>query len=483
MKNYFELSREIAHLQSAYSLLHWDFETQMPKGAAEWRGESMGHFAGLIHEKSVAPTYRAAALQALTESQDEIEQRALQEAIKDIDRSTLLPQSLVENISNGSAQAHGAWVSAKKENNFALFAPHLEKMLGLIREKARLLAKGGDPYDALLEDFSPGLTSATIESLFNELRPALQALIARRKPVAGRKWSVPIEVQEKICHDVVEWMGFPRTSLTQARSVHPFCTSFHPTDVRITTRYQVEDPLMSILSTVHELGHGLYEHQLPTKYPGTPLIQANGMDLHESQSRLWEVCLATSPEFYRWIHAWFTKHAPECVQGWSADDLYRLGSEVQPSLIRTESDPVTYGMHIMIRFQLERELFAGKLTVTDLPKAWNAAYAQFLGVTPANDSEGILQDSHWSGGAFAYFPSYLLGTMVACQIHAALKDEFKDLSRRVENGDMAPIREWLATNVHCWGRGKSLQDILKLATGSELKNAPFLKLLEERFIS
>lgn len=477
------MSRELAHLGSAYALIHWDFETQMPKGAAAWRAETMGFFAGLLHERSVHSDYLAAAEKALSEAKTDLEKVALKNAIKDIKKKTLLPQKLVQEMSEASALAHEAWVQAKKEKNFSIFAPHLEKMVRLSREQASYYAQGGNAYDALLDEYSPGMTSATINKLFTELRPQLQDLIARRRQPFGRKWSVPVDVQEKICHDVIAWMGFPAEQLVQARSVHPFCTNLHPTDVRITTRYREDDPLMSLMSTVHELGHGLYENQLPAEYVGTPLNQANGMDMHESQSRLWEVCLATSREFFQWVHQWYSKNAPEHIKGWSAEDLFLLSSEVKPSLIRTESDPVTYGMHIMIRFELELAIFEGKIKVEQLPVAWNEAYKKYLGITPPDDAVGILQDSHWSSGAFGYFPSYLLGTMIACQLHQALQNKFPDIAKRVEQGQLAEVRDWLKANVHRFGRGMTTPQIIKHATGKELSSEAFLKFLQERFLA
>ncbi len=483
MKNYYEMSRELAHLGSAYSLIYWDFETQMPKGTAAWRAETLGFFAGVIHEKSVHPDYYSAAQAALKTATSELEKEALRNAVKDIEKKTLLPQKLVEEMSEASALAHDGWVTAKKEKNFSMFAPHLEKMIRLSREQASYYAQGKDPYDALLDDYSPGMTSAMIKKLFDELRPKLQELIGRRKKPIEKKWNVPIEIQEKICHDVVAWMGFPADQLVQARSVHPFCTNLHPTDVRITTRYREDDPLMSLLSTVHELGHGLYENQIPAEHVGTPLNQANGMDMHESQSRLWEVCLATSPEFFRWVHQWFTLNAPDHIKGWSAQDLFLLASEVKPSLIRTESDPVTYGMHVMIRFELELAIFSGTLSVAQLPEAWNKAYQNYLGITPPDDSVGILQDSHWSSGAFGYFPSYLLGTMISCQLHASLKHRFPDLSARVETGKLTEVCAWLKENVHRYGRGMPAPQIITQATGRALSPDDFLKFLNERFIA
>jgi carboxypeptidase Taq len=483
MKNYYQLSREIAHLNSASALIHWDFETGMPPGATAWRAETMGHFAGMVHERRVSPEYLAAAEKALSEATDEIERHALKEAITDIKKITKVPQALVEKISQAQTLGHEAWVKAKKEKNFSLFAPALTEMLALMKEYSTLLADGGNGYDALLDEYSPGMNTQSITKLFQVLRPELIKLLSQRKPAFTREWSVPVEIQEKACEAAIEWMGFSKNHIIQKRSVHPFCTSLHPSDVRITTRFTENDPLMSILSTVHELGHGLYEHQLSEKYPGTPLAQAGGMDLHESQSRLWEVCLATSPEFYRWLHGWFSKNAPEHIKGLTAEDLFKLGSNVTPSLIRTEADPVSYGLHIMVRFEIECALFDGSLAVNDLPRAWNDAYEKYLGILPPDDGVGVLQDTHWSSGGFGYFPSYLLGTMIACQLHATLKTQFPDLSARVEKGDFAPVREWLKENVHRYGRGMAMPALMKKATGRELESAPFLEFLKKRFIA
>ncbi len=482
MSRYSLLSRELAHLQAAHSLLYWDLETQLPAGANAWRAETLGHFAGLVHEKTTALSYQAALEEALHSETDFVRREALSKGLEDLLKAQRIPQSLVEELARATATSQAAWAQAKEKRDFSLFSPHLKTVLKLTREKAACLAQGGNAYNALLDEFSPGMRSTEIDQLFTTLRPQLQKLLGKRKPPTGLNWEVPLDVQEKLSHAVAGWMGFPKENLVQARSVHPFCLGLHPSDVRITTRYRVDDPYMSLMSTVHELGHALYEHQLPQGDPGTPLMQANGMDLHESQSRLWEVCLASSPEFFRWVHRWFSDNAPEGLQGHSAKALFARWSEVSPSLIRTEADPVTYGMHIMIRYGLEKRLFQDDLKVDDLPGEWNQAYKDFLGVTPAHDGEGVLQDSHWSFGGFGYFPSYLLGTMIACQMHERLEQEFPALGNMVERGDMGGVRAWLKTHVHSFGRGRSTQAMLAEATGRTLESAPFLALLSRRFI-
>ncbi|MBY0516889.1 MAG: carboxypeptidase M32 [Bacteriovoracaceae bacterium] len=479
--NYLALSREIAHLNAAYSLLYWDLETQIPKGATPWRAETLGHFAGLVHQKTSSDSYKASLEEALRDEKNPLHIKAFQRGLIDLEKARLIPEDLVKQISEAGALAQDAWSEAKTKNDFSLFAPHLKKMIDLTKKKATLLARGGNPYDALLEEYSPGLTTKDITDLFSKLRPQIKTLLEKRKMRNLKKWSVPISVQEKICHDVVEWMGFDRTMLTQARSAHPFCLNLHPTDVRITTRYNVDEPLMSLMSTVHELGHALYENQLPTTAPGTPMMQANGMDLHESQSRIWEVCLATSKDFFIWVHQWFQKNASEHLHGLTADDLFHMASEVKPSLIRTESDPVSYGLHVMIRFEIEQKIFAEDIDVMELPKIWNAKYQELLGIQSTTDTQGILQDSHWSAGGFGYFPSYLLGTMISCQLYEQIKKSFPDLSERLQNGKMSEIKTWLKENVHQYARGMSSQEILLQSTGRHLESEPFIRFLEERF--
>lgn len=492
-KTYFERAADLSHLTSAYSLLYWDMETSASQGAMEWRANTLGYFAGLAHEKTNDPELLKQLKLAIEGEKDEQVLECLKKDLKDIEKNKSIPESLAIELSKAQALSHNAWAEAKKKNDFSLYAPHLKKMITLSKEMAScyqtLFPANTSLYNVLLEEYSPGMTTEKIDLLFADLRKELVALAKEKqtgrekakKIMQEKSWKVPLPVQEKLCKDVADWMGFPKENLVQAVSTHPFCLSLHPTDVRITTRYAENDPMMSLMSTVHELGHGLYERQLPTRYPGTSEMKANGMDLHESQSRFWEVCLATSKEFFEWVYDWYLKNAPACVEGLSALDLFHLYSVVEPSLIRTESDPVTYGLHIMIRYELEKKIIEGDVDVNELPKLWNEAYEEYLGVSSQTMKEGILQDGHWSSGSFGYFPSYLLGTMVACQLHELAQEVFPDLKKRIREGDFADVRMWLKENVHCFGKGKSINAILKETTGRELESKPFLTFLKERF--
>lgn len=481
--DYYALSREIAHLNSAYALLYWDMETSLPKGGAQWRAETLGHFAGLLHAKTCDPAYEEALERALSVETESVRKFALTRGLKDLRRSKRLPQKLVEDLSRVTALSQNAWSEAKDKKDFSLFAPHLTEVIKLTQEKAQLLSEGRDLYDTLLDEYSPGMTQKEIDPLFENLKQPLSQLLGQRKKSQFASWSVPITVQEKLCDAVIDWFGFKRDELTCGKSAHPFSLSLHPSDVRVTTRYQVDDPLMSVMSMVHELGHALYENQLEARFPGTPLAKDGGMDIHESQSRIWEVCLATSREFFEWVHAWFQQNAPEHLAGQSAEDLFRRASVVKPSLIRTEADPVTYGFHIMIRYHLEKKILKDEVRVHELPELWNNSYQDLLGISPKHDGEGILQDSHWSSGGFGYFPSYLLGTMIACQFYETIRNEQPLLSNLVRTGDLNVVHQWLKTRVHQHGCGKNIQQVLLESTGHSLQTEPFLRFLKERFIA
>jgi carboxypeptidase Taq len=494
-KNYFELSADLAHIHSAYSLLYWDMETAISKGALEWRSHTLGYFAGLIHSKTNDLELEAALKEAISSEKDTQILRCLNIDLKEILKNKSVPEKLAIEMSKAHALSHAAWAEAKNKNDFSIYAPHLKKMISLAKEMAtcfkNLNPVGTSLYNVLLEEFSPGMTTKKIDTLFSDLRKELVTLVKEKqigrekakKIMKEKSWRVPIKIQEKLCSEITEWMGFPQENLVQAISTHPFCLSLHPSDVRITTRYAEDDPMMSLMSTVHELGHGLYEHQLSSKYPGTSQMKANGMDLHESQSRFWEVCLGTSKEFFEWVYDWYQKNASECIEGLTSIDLFHLFSVVGPSLIRTESDPVTYGLHIMIRYELEKKIIDGEVDVEQLPDMWNKAYEEYLGISASSMKEGILQDGHWASGSFGYFPSYLLGTMIACQLHEKATDVFPDLNSRIRNGNLVEIKNWLKENVHIYGKGKSVDEILTATTGKPLESRPFLTFLKKRFYS
>ena len=476
MKTLRDYWKEMAILKSAGSLHYWDLETQMPPMGGAWRGEVLGYFAGQTHALMTNDDYFR-LLQA--EAQGD---RKAAEALKDVTKARLIPQSFVEEMTRSQTASQIAWEKAKKEKNYHLFKDHLKKMIEMKKQYARYVDPTKNTYDVLLDEFSPNLTQKDIDAVFHPLKEKLTQLVKSYSPRKTKKWHVSIETQEKVCQKMLDWMGINKEQFVLLKSTHPFTLNIHPTDVRLTTRYNEKEPLGSILATIHELGHALYEANLPTEYCGSPACEANGYDLHESQSRLWEVCFGHSKEFFEFLYQAFKDVDEKSVEGLTAEDIYLMATEVSPSMIRVDADPVTYGLHIMIRYEAEKKIFNENYNLDELPNLWNSLYQEYLGITPAHDGEGILQDSHWSGAAFGYFPSYLLGSMMAAQMYSAMKKINPKLQENIRQGQMTSSVDWLQKHFHQYGRLKSSPEMMKEATGEELSEKYWVELLKERFI-
>lgn len=475
MKTIEQYWKEMGILRSSSGLHYWDLETQMPSTGGEWRGEVLSYFAGKIHSILTDDNY----YKLLQENQNCIH---LKEALKDCTKARRVPQSFVEEMSIAQTQAQIAWERAKKTKDFNLFKDHLKKMIDMKKQYAHFIDPNADVYDLLLDEFSPGLKKIDIDKIFHPMKKELIGLVKSYRLRKVKIWTVPVDVQEKVCQKLMDWMGVSRDQYILLRSTHPFTLALHPTDVRLTTRYNPQEPLGSILATIHELGHALYEAQLPTALYGSPASEANGYDLHESQSRFWEVCLAHSKEFFEYLHKVFLEVDPKSVEGISPEDIYLMATEVAPSFIRVDADPVTYGLHIMIRYEMEKKIFAQSVDINELPKIWNELYKEYLGIDPKDDGEGILQDSHWSGGSFGYFPSYLLGSMMAAQLYSTVQKKFPTLSENILSGKMKDLNEWLKNEVHQHGRMKTSNQMMLDSTGEALDGKYWVDLLRNRFI-
>jgi carboxypeptidase Taq len=475
LKQLQEYWKEIGILKSAGSLHYWDLETQMPSHGGVWRGEVLSYFAGKTHELSISDSY----IKLLEENSHD---QNAKEALKDAKKGKCLPKSFVEELTKSQTEAQIAWEKAKKAKDFSLFKNHLQKMIEMRKQYANYINPNLSTYDVLLDDFSPGLTQKDIDHVFGPMKEQLIQLVKSYKTAPIKTWTVPIDIQEKVCQKMIDWMGINKEQFILKKSTHPFSLSVHPTDVRITTRYNEKEPLGSILATIHELGHALYESNLPIESFGSPASEANGYDLHESQSRFWEVCLGHTREFFEFLHSTFKEVDPNSVKDLSAEDIYLMATEVGPSMIRVDADPVTYGLHIMIRYEMEKKIFNENANIDDLPKMWNELYTDYLGITPAHDGEGILQDSHWAGAAFGYFPSYLLGSMMAAQMYATLRSKNPHLHQNIRQGEMKETISWLKEEFHKHGRMKSSPAMMKDATGEILSERFWIELLKDRFI-
>jgi len=480
--------KEIRAAQSVQELLEWDQQTYMPKKGAAYRAEQVGLIAGVAHDKLTSAELgrELAELEREGDGGDDAVATNVREMRRLYDRAVKLPTRLVQEIAKATAPASDTWVAARKDSNFALFAPHLEKLLTLKREVAERIGWQTEPYDALIDEFEPGARAAEIQTVFDALRRELAPLVtaitqAPRQPnTALLKRAAPVEKQAAFNRTIAAAMGFDFDAGRLDVSAHPFCTGLCPLDVRMTTRYDEHALGQSLFGVMHEAGHGLYEQGLDPAQVGTPMGTYASLGIHESQSRLWENQIGRSRPF--WQH-YFPKLQAE-FPAWAdvpLEDWHFAINTVRPSLIRVEADEVTYGLHIMLRFDLERQMLAGRLAVSDVPAAWNERMKQELGITPPNDAQGCLQDIHWSLGIFGYFPTYQLGNLYAAQFALAARRALPDLDGQLARGELRPLREWLRQNIHRHGRRYRAGELVQVVTGQELSHRPFIEYLRAKY--
>lgn len=488
------LSLRARHLRAVLDLLGWDQETYMPPSAAQARAEQRKILASLVHQEQTSKQF-AEALAALIDLKtgeikaknlNAAQQAALQRWRRDYRRQTALPTEFVEEFTAVTSQAIHAWGHAKEADAFHQFAPFLEKIILLVRKKAELLGYEEHPYDALLEEYEPGATSSQISSLFGELRGSISHLlkeIRSKKQVDDSclKGHYPKDLQIKFGNEILQAMGFSFERGRLDSSNHPFSSTFHPSDSRITTRILEHNVMSHIKTSLHEGGHSLYEMNLPTEHYGSPLGEYLSLGVHESQSRFWETRIGLSRPFWTYYLPKLQAVFDGPVKSASLDEFYKAINKVEPSFIRVEADEVTYPLHVILRFELEKALVEGSLNVRDIPAAWNAKMQELLGVTPENNRKGCLQDIHWSMGAFGYFPTYTLGNIFAAHLFEKFANDYPKWEERVARGELAFIREWLTKQVHQHGRRYQSAELLELATGQPLSSAAYNRYLQTKY--
>ncbi|MFM1872482.1 MAG: hypothetical protein RL398_1904 [Planctomycetota bacterium] len=480
--------RESFLLGSTSALLGWDQETYMPAGGGDLRAEQLALIAKLQHER--ATDARVGDWLAACEGDHNLLADAdaaanVKGIRRDYDRATKLPGALVAELAATESKAQQEWAHARSRNQFRRFVPWLAKMLELQRQKADCLRRSGQSrWDALADLYEPGMNAADLEALFGPLRKRLvdlrQGLQAGRTPDDSfSRREIDEARQESFVREVLTAIGFDQERGRLDRSAHPFCTGTGG-DVRLTTRFGRDNVLDALGSTMHEGGHGLYEQGLDVDRLGTPLGEAASLGIHESQSRLWENHVGRSRAFWRWCRPVAEKHLGSACDGFDADALWRAANVVQPSLIRVEADEATYDLHVMVRFELERALIEGQLSVDALPQEWNLRYREYLGVEVPDDRRGCLQDVHWSCGLFGYFPTYTLGNLYAAQFFAAAGKALGDLDGMLARGEFGPLREWLRREIHRHGRRHDPAELCRLVTGAPLSPEPFLSHLQRK---
>ena len=409
-------------------------------------------------------------------------------ARRDFDQSAKLPTALVQEIARTSTLAHEQWAQARAENDYARFAPWLEKNLDLTRQVAGHLGyDGGEMYDALLNQYEPGMKTAEVRAMFEAVKPTLVELVravsAQGQPedtILTRAF--PEDAQEKFGRQIVGALGFDWTRGRQDRAVHPFCTSFTRGDVRITTRFDTHFVPTALFGSMHETGHALYEQGVAYRYDGNVLGGGASLGIHESQSRLWENLVGRSRPFWDCYYPALQATFPDALGGVTSDAWYKAINRVSPSLIRVEADEVTYNLHILLRFEMEVEMLEGRLSVADAPQAWAAKMEEYLGLTPPDDSHGILQDVHWSGGSIGYFPTYSVGNLLSVQLFDQANINLGGaVSEQIARGEFAPLLGWLQENVYQWGRKYEPSALVHKVTGGPLDPAPYLRYLKTKF--
>ena len=481
---------EIADLRRASAVLGWDQQTYMPPGGGKHRAQQLATLSRIVHERFTSETTlrlldaAEPEVAALPETDDD---RCLVRIVRlDYERARRLPNDFVANRARDAAISNQVWREARRANDFASFRPHLAKMVDYARQTAEYYGYQEHPYDALLDDYDRGLTTAEVRRIFDVLRPAqvelLRAIRERPEPRTDFLYrDYPEAAQAEFSLAVAADFGYDLSRGRLDVSPHPFATSFGRDDVRITTRYDRHFLPQAVFAVFHETGHALYEQNVSPTLDRTPLARGCSNVVHESQSRLWENVIGRSESFWRIYFPRLRERFPAALADVSAEEFYRAVNRVQPSLIRVEADEVTYNLHIMLRFELEVALIDGALDVAELPEAWAARMKEYVGIVPPDDRDGVLQDTHWSSGSIGYFPTYALGNVLAAQVYATALEQRPEIGPALAEGEFAPLLDWLRERIYHHGRKFLPQELVRQATGRALEPGPYLAYLRRKF--
>lgn len=481
-------AREIALVAGAAEVLNWDTETYMPPKALEFRALELAHLGGHAHRLFTARKVGQwiADCEQHGFPAESPEAANVREWRRRYDRATRLPARLVERFERTRTLAREAWKNARQEGRFKLFASHLKKLLDLNRERADRWGFQESPYDALVEEYEPGMRASRLRALFAELRPAIVSLLG---PAVERCASVPADLlegeysvakQQALNRQVAEAIGYDFEAGRIDTTTHPFCTTLGPGDVRLTTRYNERNFTQSFYGILHEAGHGLYEQGLPAEHFGTPLGTAVSLGVHESQSRMWENHVGRHSAFWEYWHPVVCEHFP-ALRKFTPDQVCAAVNRVSPSLIRVEADQVTYDLHIILRFEIEVKLTEGQLEVPDVPRYWNEEFEKMFGLKVPNDAQGCLQDIHWSLGTQGYFPTYTLGNLNAAQLFQRARQDLPNLDGELAAGRYGALLGWLRDQVHRHGSRYQPQELIERATGQPTSTAPHVNYLRAKF--
>ncbi|MDC3424746.1 carboxypeptidase M32 [Aquibacillus sp. 3ASR75-11] len=472
--------------EEALSLMYWDLRTKAPKKGAEQRAEVIGFLSQKMHELSTSDEMKSYIDQLKGVTDNAIIQKSVEVCEEEYEKNNKIPNDEFKAYKMLQSKAESIWEEAREQSDFSLLQPYLEKLVAYNKKFATYWGYEDHIYDALLHQYEPGVTTKTLDRVFPELRKELTALLNKIKKSTVQpdpsilQHAFNKENQQAFSLEILERMGYDFEAGRLDETVHPFAISLNPNDVRVTTRYDEDDFRMAVFGTIHEGGHALYEQNIDKKLALTPLATGTSMGIHESQSLFWENFVARNEGFWTNHFDLFKSYAPAAFQHLTLDEFYPAINEVKPSFIRIEADELTYSLHIMIRYELEKALISGEIEVKDLPRLWNDKMEEYLGIRPSSDKEGVLQDIHWSAGNFGYFPSYALGYMYAAQFHHTLKQEL-DVDQIIKKGDFEQIKAWLTKHIHKYGKMKKPLAILEDVTHEPLNPSYLVSYLTDKY--
>ncbi|PLT34918.1 carboxypeptidase M32 [Bacillus sp. V5-8f] len=492
-KEFLEYVKKISAYGEALSLVYWDMRTGAPKKGIDQRSEVVGVLSSEVFNMSTSEDMAAfiAKLSSTAAKKElsHITNKIVDECKKEYERNKKVPAEEYKEFVVLQSKAESVWEDAREASDFAMFQPYLEQIVAYTRKFVGYWGYEGNPYNTLLDMYEPGMTVEVLDQVFGELRERIVPLVkaiseSKNKPETSFLFKrFPKNKQKEFSLDVLKQLGYDFEAGRLDETVHPFATGLNVGDVRITTRYDEDDFRGAIFGTIHECGHAIYEQNISKELTGTLLDDGTSMGIHESQSLFFENFIGRNKSFWKKQLPLLKHYAPGQFENVELEEFYRAINESKPSLVRVEADELTYTLHIMIRYEIEKALFNNELEVKDLPQVWNRKYQEYLGITPENDAIGVLQDVHWSGGSFGYFPSYALGYMYAAQIKHAMLKEIANFDELLEEGNIVPIKSWLNEKVHKYGKTKKPLEILESITGEGLNAAYLIDYLEDKYKS
>lgn len=482
-----EYLKNIEYLKNSIEVLYWDMRVGIPVKAVPYRSDMIGYLSGELYKLKISDKMKdfIDKLSAVDDLDDTSKAMVLN-AKKNYDMTKKIPEEKNKELVIVTSNAEAAWEVAKENSDFSVFRPHLEKIVELKKEFADYWGYEGTPYNRLLDFYEPGITVEKLDKIFDELKDAVIELLSKIKNSKVKpndkifKKHFPIQAQKDFSVEVLKKLGFDFEAGRLDASVHPFTINFGNKDVRITTRYNENDFVSALFGCIHEGGHGIYEQDVPDSLRGTMLAEGASMGIHESQSRFYENMVGRSKSFWKYFYPKVQKSFSE-FQGVDLDEFYKGLNTVKTSLIRVEADELTYSLHIIIRYEIEKAIFNGNVTIEGLPEMWKEKYREYLGVEPDSDADGVLQDVHWSGGDFGYFPSYLLGNLYGAQFLSKLLIDIPEFYDKLEKGEFDVLHNWLKENIHQYGAVYKPTELIKRVTGEELTSKYFIEYLNKKY--